>query len=80
MKVINIKCPNCSANLDVAPNQMKVHCPYCGSSLLIESNLPDITEKEKKKQAKTAAKADKKRSKQQIKIEKKKLKEEREQQ
>ena len=76
MKVINIKCPNCSADLDVAPDQLKALCPYCGSSLLIESNLPDMSDKEKKKQAKTAAKADKKRSKQQIKIEKKKLKEE----
>lgn len=80
MKVINIKCPNCSADLDIAPDQLKVFCPYCGSSLLIGSDLPDMSEKEKKKQAKTAAKADKKRFKQQIKIEKKKLKEEREQQ
>ena len=75
MKIITTKCPNCSADLEVAPEQMKVHCPYCGSSLLIESDLSDIAEKEKK-QAKIEAKADKKRSKQQDKIEKKKLKKE----
>ena len=36
MKLINLKCPECGAQLKVDPNREFVYCEYCGTKLLLD--------------------------------------------
>lgn len=36
MKIINSKCPNCGANLDISEETNKIKCSHCGQTLLID--------------------------------------------
>ncbi|MCF0106780.1 MAG: hypothetical protein HUJ53_08470, partial [Holdemanella sp.] len=40
MKLVNLRCPNCGAMLDINPNQSIQNCAYCDASILIETNQP----------------------------------------
>lgn len=42
MKMVSLKCQNCSASLDVDAEHMLAKCPYCGNTNLIEEDK-DIT-------------------------------------
>ena len=36
MKIVNAKCPNCGANLDIPKETERVKCEYCNQNLLID--------------------------------------------
>ena len=42
MRLIPATCPKCSAQIEVPDNLQKAHCMYCGTTILIESNSPEI--------------------------------------
>lgn len=39
MKSINIKCPNCNAQLTVSEDRKELYCEYCGTKLIIEDEV-----------------------------------------
>jgi len=43
MKLINLKCTNCGADLQVDPERKQVFCSYCGTKLLIDDETINIT-------------------------------------
>lgn len=36
MKLVNLKCPECGAQLKVDPNREFVYCEYCGTKILLD--------------------------------------------
>ena len=52
MKLIDLKCEHCGANLKLDPDKLQAFCQYCGNKLLIDMDrLSEILkEKEKTKQ------------------------------
>lgn len=36
MKLVNLKCPECGAQLKVDPNRQFVYCEYCGTKILLD--------------------------------------------
>ncbi len=52
MRLIEMKCQNCAAPLEIDLDNLQVYCQYCGEKLMIDvENLGDILyEKEKTKQ------------------------------
>ena len=52
MKLIDLKCEHCGANLKLEPDNLQAFCQYCGNKLLIDMDrLSDVLkEKEKTKQ------------------------------
>src|SRR2546422_303731 len=44
MKLVPLKCPSCSANLDLPADRESAFCMYCGSKILLEpeSSGPDF--------------------------------------
>lgn len=52
MKLIDLKCENCGANLKIDTDNIQAFCQYCGSKLLIDMDrLSEVLkEKEKTKQ------------------------------
>ena len=51
MNLINLKCSNCNANLELDLDNIQAYCPYCGQKLLFDTDQIGsiITEKEKTK-------------------------------
>ncbi len=43
MKLINLRCSNCGANLEIDPNRQQVFCTYCGAKLLVDDESINIT-------------------------------------
>ncbi len=43
MKLINLKCSNCGADLQVDPERKQIYCMYCGTKLLVEDETINIT-------------------------------------
>ena len=43
MKLINLKCSNCGADLQVDPERKQVFCSYCGTKLLLDDDSINIT-------------------------------------
>lgn len=42
MRIINVQCPNCGANLDIEENKNLTTCQYCKADLKIEKDFNDI--------------------------------------
>lgn len=40
MKLINLKCPNCEANLEI--DEKTIFCPYCGAKILVDDESQNI--------------------------------------
>lgn len=36
MKLVNLKCPECSAQLKVDPSREFIYCEYCGTKILLD--------------------------------------------
>lgn len=36
MKLINLKCPECNAELKVNPDREFIYCEYCGTKILLD--------------------------------------------
>lgn len=36
MKLINLKCPECNAQLKVDPSREFIYCEYCGTKILLD--------------------------------------------
>lgn len=51
MRLIQMKCSNCGAPLDINLDHLQAYCPYCGQKLLIDIDKLNeiIAEKEKTK-------------------------------
>lgn len=45
MKLINLRCSNCGADLQVDPERKQVFCSYCGTKLLIDDESINITKR-----------------------------------
>ncbi|HAB66556.1 MAG TPA: hypothetical protein DCE23_04230 [Firmicutes bacterium] len=45
MKIVEIKCPNCKASLNVNKDLEKVNCNYCGAQFLVEDETKTNAEK-----------------------------------
>ena len=43
MKLINLRCSNCGADLQVDPERKQVFCSYCGTKLLVDDETINIT-------------------------------------
>ena len=43
MKLINLRCSNCGADLQVDPDRKQVFCSYCGTKLLVDDETINIT-------------------------------------
>ena len=44
MKISNIKCPNCGANINVDVSKQKtIFCTYCGQQLEVDNGVKEIT-------------------------------------
>ena len=43
MKLINLRCSNCGANLQVDPERKQIFCSYCGTKLLVDDETINIT-------------------------------------
>ena len=43
MKLINMKCQNCGADLQVDPERKQAFCSYCGTRLLVDDESINIT-------------------------------------
>ena len=43
MKLVNMKCTNCGAELEVDPERKQVFCSYCGTKLLLDEESIHIT-------------------------------------
>lgn len=41
MKIKNINCPNCGANLNIDENKKYIKCQYCNTNLAIEKDIND---------------------------------------
>lgn len=41
MKLLNLKCPNCGASLDIYNNIETFYCPNCASKLILEGQSKD---------------------------------------
>ena len=39
MRLIEAKCPNCHANVEIDLDNLKASCPYCGSQLFLEFDV-----------------------------------------
>lgn len=77
MKLIETKCPNCGAEMEIVLEQGSVVCPYCGSNMMIEQGTAESAAPvQDKKQAKAKAKEEKKQAKLLVKMEKNKNKRE----
>lgn len=42
IKLINLKCPNCYANLEVSDSVKQCFCMYCGTKILIDNSNEHI--------------------------------------
>lgn len=42
IELIQMKCPNCGANLDVNKNLDRAGCPYCGATFVVANNKPEV--------------------------------------
>lgn len=42
MRLINMTCPNCGANLQVDADKKKLFCMYCGSSILVDDEVKHV--------------------------------------
>ena len=42
MRLINMTCPNCGAQLQVDADKKQVFCEHCGTKLLIDDNVYHI--------------------------------------
>ena len=43
MKLINLKCSNCGAALEIDPERTQAFCSYCGAKLFIDDENINIT-------------------------------------
>jgi tRNA(Ile2) C34 agmatinyltransferase TiaS len=41
-ELIQLKCPNCGANLKIAGDRKQFPCDHCGNTYLLERNLQDL--------------------------------------
>lgn len=39
VKLIEVKCPNCNASLNVDENKKNVSCDYCGTNFVLDDNV-----------------------------------------
>lgn len=39
MKLIEVKCPNCKASINIMDNEKKVRCEYCGTNFIIDDGV-----------------------------------------
>lgn len=60
MKLIQLKCENCGADLNLNMDKMIAYCPYCGNKLLFDMDAINniLVEKEKTKQIEINSKKD----------------------
>ena len=42
MKLVSIKCPECSANLNVEEGRKQCYCSYCGAEIMLENENEQI--------------------------------------
>ena len=45
MKLVSIKCPECSANLDVEEGRKHIYCSYCGAEIMLENENEKVYRK-----------------------------------
>ncbi len=43
MELINLRCANCGAELEIEPGKKQLYCSYCGSKLLLQDETIHIT-------------------------------------
>ena len=43
MKIQNVKCPNCGANLQIEEGKQNQFCPYCGNQIILEDEHSTTT-------------------------------------
>jgi len=76
MRLIEMKCKKCGADLEIDLDKFQAYCPYCGTKLHIDMKNIDkvMGAKEKTKRAKIFAERDKQRNYYEYKINEKKEK------
>lgn len=42
MRLINLTCPNCNAQLQIDADRKQVYCKYCGTALLVDDQVQHI--------------------------------------
>lgn len=45
MKTIELKCPNCDANLEVAEDRKECFCQFCGTHIMLDDGSREVTHK-----------------------------------